>query len=45
MNAEEAKEFLAFREVLVNRDDFKHFRGNAQHNGVIIYTYLEEARS
>ncbi len=40
------EEFLAFREVLVNRDDFKHFRGNAQHlNGVIIYTYLEEARS
>lgn len=21
------EEFLAFREVLVNRDDFKHFRG------------------
>ncbi|MEK4010679.1 hypothetical protein [Peribacillus sp. FSL M8-0224] len=39
------EEFLAFREVLVNRHDFKHFRGNAQHNGVIIYTYLEEARS
>ncbi len=39
------EEFLAFREVLVKREDFKHFRGNAQHNGVIIYTYLEEARS
>lgn len=39
------EDFLGFREVLVNREDFKHFRGNAQHDGVIIYTYLEEARS
>ncbi|MFJ7639300.1 abortive phage infection protein [Peribacillus sp. NPDC097264] len=39
------EEFLSFREVLVQRADFKHFRGNAQHNGEVIYTYLEEARS
>ncbi|MFF2286898.1 hypothetical protein [Peribacillus butanolivorans] len=39
------EDFLGFREVLVKREDFKHFRGNAQHNGEIIYTYLEEARS
>lgn len=38
-------EFLDFREVLVKREDFKHFRGNAQHNGEVIYTYLEKARS
>lgn len=39
------EDFLSFRKVLVERTDFKHFRGNAQHNGEIIYTYLEEARS
>ncbi|MFI8491844.1 abortive phage infection protein [Peribacillus butanolivorans] len=39
------EDFLGFREVLVKREDFKHFRGNAQHNGEIIYTYLEAARS
>lgn len=39
------EEFLAFREVLIKREDFKHFRGNALHNGEIIYTYLEDARS
>ncbi|WP_285766735.1 hypothetical protein [Peribacillus sp. SI8-4] len=39
------EDFLGFRKVLVNREDFRHFRGNAQHNGVIIYTYLDEARS
>ncbi|MEK4535214.1 MULTISPECIES: hypothetical protein [Peribacillus] len=39
------EDFLGFREVLVKREDFKHFRGNAQHTGEIIYTYLEEARS
>ncbi|WP_110929228.1 abortive phage infection protein [Bacillus massiliglaciei] len=37
--------FLEFREQLVKREDFKHFRGNAQHNGVIIYTYLDVPRS
>ncbi|CAH0202875.1 hypothetical protein SRABI96_01974 [Peribacillus sp. Bi96] len=39
------EDFLGFREVLVKREDFKHFRGNAHHNGEIIYTYLQEARS
>lgn len=38
-------DFLAFRQIIVNREDFKHFRGNAQHGGHVIYTYLEEARS
>ncbi|MGM9923266.1 MAG: hypothetical protein ACI35R_03310 [Bacillus sp. (in: firmicutes)] len=39
------EDFLTFRENLVKRPDFKHFHGNAQHGGVIIYTYLQEARS
>ncbi|MFC4320526.1 hypothetical protein [Litchfieldia salsa] len=39
------KEFLAFRKVLVERDDFKHFRGIALHGGEVIYTFLDEARS
>lgn len=38
-------QFLPFRTVLVNRDDFKHFRGIAQQGGSIIYRYLEEPRS
>ena len=37
--------FMEFREQLVKRSDFKCFRGNAQHNGEVIYTYLEEGRS
>ncbi|MGF9965034.1 abortive phage infection protein [Bacillus rhizoplanae] len=37
--------FYTFREVLVEREDFKHFRGNAQHGGEIIYTYMETPRS
>ncbi|MEH6892150.1 abortive phage infection protein [Bacillus sp. JJ864] len=37
--------FYTFREVLVEREDFKHFRGNAQHGGKIIYTYMEMPRS
>ncbi|CAI8969277.1 MULTISPECIES: hypothetical protein [Bacillus] len=37
--------FYAFREVVVNREDFKHFSGNAQHGGKIIYTYIETPRS
>ncbi|WP_042349125.1 hypothetical protein [Bacillus massiliigorillae] len=39
------EDFLTFREQLVKRSDFKHFRGNAKHGGVTTYTYLEEARS
>lgn len=38
-------QFLAFRKVLVAREDFKHFRGIAQHRGEVIYTYLDEPRS
>ena len=34
------EEFLAFREVLVKREEFKHFSGNAMQGGDIIYTYL-----
>ncbi|MCM3358980.1 MULTISPECIES: hypothetical protein [unclassified Psychrobacillus] len=39
------EEFLAFREVLVKREDFKHFSGNAMQGGDIIYTYLTHPRS
>jgi hypothetical protein len=38
-------DFLTFRQMIVNREDFKHFRGIAQHGGDVIYTYIEEARS
>ncbi|MBM7693153.1 hypothetical protein JOC77_002592 [Peribacillus deserti] len=37
--------FLVFRDVIVKREDFKHFRGIAQHNGEVIYQYLDEPRS
>ncbi|MBM7659623.1 hypothetical protein JOC85_000390 [Bacillus mesophilus] len=37
--------FLAFRELLVKQNDFKHFRGIAQHGGAVVYTYTEEPRS
>lgn len=37
--------FMDFRKQLVKREDFKQFRGNAQHNGEVIYTYLDEPRS
>jgi len=39
------EDFLSFRAELVKRDDFKHFRGIAQHGGDVIYTYLDEPRS
>ncbi len=39
------EQFLAFRKVLVERDDFKHFRGIAEHGGHVTYTYLTEPRS
>lgn len=38
-------DFLTFRQIIVNRDDFKHFRGIAGHGGDVIYTYMKEARS
>ncbi|GAF20574.1 MULTISPECIES: hypothetical protein [Shouchella] len=33
------EQFTLFREVLVEQDDKKDFRGNAQHRGAVIYTY------
>ncbi|CEG26624.1 hypothetical protein [Bacillus sp. B-jedd] len=39
------EDFLPFREVLVKRPDFKHFRGIAQRGGGVIYGYTEEPRS
>ena len=39
------EEFLNFREVLVKHEKFKHFRGEAQQGGDIIYTYLANQRS
>ncbi|MFY4776764.1 hypothetical protein [Metabacillus sp. RGM 3146] len=39
------EEFLNFREVLVKRDDFKHFRGIGQRGGAVVYQYLDIPRS
>jgi hypothetical protein len=39
------EEFLQFRQVLVKRPDFKHFRGIAKREGAVIYQYLETPRS
>ncbi|MCK1996355.1 abortive phage infection protein [Psychrobacillus psychrodurans] len=41
----EKNEFIAFREVLVHREDFKHFSGNAEQGGRVVYTYLNNPRS
>ncbi|GGE70586.1 hypothetical protein [Priestia taiwanensis] len=38
-------EFLTFRQVLIKREDFKHFRGIAKRGGDFVYTYLDEPRS
>ncbi|MBD1380402.1 hypothetical protein [Metabacillus arenae] len=38
-------QFLTFRKILVDRVDFKHFRGIAQHGGSVIFRYLENPRS
>jgi len=38
------EDFMAFREVLINREDFKHFQGTAQRGGDTVYRYFEEAR-
>ena len=37
--------FMEFREVLVKRPDFKHFRGIGQRSGDVLYEYLKEPRS
>ncbi|TWT28024.1 hypothetical protein [Planomicrobium sp. CPCC 101110] len=36
------EDFLDFREVLISRPDFKHFKGTAFHHGTTVYTYTEE---
>lgn len=41
----EKNEFIAFRSILVLREDFKHFSGNAKQGGQVIYTYLDTPRS
>ncbi|KAB2337317.1 hypothetical protein F7731_06800 [Cytobacillus depressus] len=38
-------EFLNVRNVIVKREDFKHFRGIAKRGGSVLYQYLETARS
>lgn len=35
----EKQDFLEFRQELIKQDDFKNFRGNAQHGGATIFTY------
>jgi len=39
------EEFMEFRQVLVKREDFKHFRGIGQRGGDVLYQYLDEPRS
>lgn len=39
------EDFLAFREVLVKRKDFKHFRGIGQRGGDIVFEYQKQPRS
>lgn len=41
----EKEHFLLFQPLLVQREDFKHFRGIAKHGGKIVYRYLEAPRS
>lgn len=37
--------FLTFRQLLVQQEDFKHFRGKALQGGNVLYTYMKQARS
>lgn len=39
------KDFLVFRQELINQPDFKHFRGIARHGGHVDYEYMETPRS
>ena len=41
----EKENFLEFRKELIQREDFKHFRGIAKQGGIVIYTYEKDARS
>ncbi len=38
-------DFLKVRKILVNRNDFKHFKGTALRGGDVVYQYLDEPRS
>ena len=38
-------DFYEFRELIVEREDFKRFRGIAQQGGKVVYEYLEKERS
>lgn len=38
----EKEQFMAFRHVLIQRPDFKHFSGTAYHGGRTIYVYMDE---
>ncbi|MFD3447518.1 hypothetical protein ACFDTO_23280 [Microbacteriaceae bacterium 4G12] len=37
--------FYPFRDALVQRSDFKHFRGIAGQGGTVVYEYMEVPRS
>jgi hypothetical protein len=39
------EDFLIFRQILVKRPDFKHFRGIAKREGAVTYQYIEIPRS
>ncbi|PLR97484.1 hypothetical protein [Bacillus sp. T33-2] len=39
------EDFLAVRQVLVEREDFKQFHGIAQRGGDVIYQYTAKGRS
>ncbi|WP_416825566.1 hypothetical protein [Ectobacillus polymachus] len=41
----EKEDFYSFRSVLVKQSDFKRFRGIAQRNAIVVYTYMEKERS
>lgn len=38
-------DFLKVRKILVNRNDFKYFKGTALRGGDAVYQYLDEPRS
>lgn len=38
-------DFLTFREAIILREDFKHFKGIAMQGGSVEYTYEKTSRS
>ncbi|CAM4049334.1 hypothetical protein [Lederbergia lenta] len=38
------EDFLTFRQVLIEQEDYKNFHGIAKHGGNIIYEYLDAPR-